>query len=303
MDQEWTWTGSGPELDNYKIRQLGWKQGLERRLTHNPTKPVNHQRSYCTCAQFLQLRVAPGGMKTRQDTARLVMNLLKLPPEVVLTIFFYVNGNDFKNAQRVCKEWNNFIQKWILKNPRSRHPYKINQNWMSMKPGYKQTELRCKEREKWTYNLLAAGNGIFVMNLDQPHYCGIFTGDKMHEHRVDHNNGGSYALISDKLIIITYDGDGTDENDLWPERRDILERLEDGEVCVRATNQRFVAHEMKCDREYFVIQENDEKAEEDVKMLSLYKLEKEKIRKVSTENLAVNFKLMKFKYPYIQGLP
>ena len=227
------------------------------------------------------------------------MDLLKLPPEVVLKILFYVNGNDIEKSQRVCKDWNDFIHKWILKNPSSRHPYKINQNWMTMNPGYKQTELRCKEREKWTYNLLAAGNKIFVMNLDKPHFCGIFTGDKIHEHRVAHKNGGSYALISDKLIIITYDGDGTDENDLWPERRDILERLENGEVCVRATNQRFVAHEMKCDREFFVIQENDEKAEEDVKMPSLYKLEKEKIRKVSTENLAVNFKLLKFRYPYI----
>ena len=229
------------------------------------------------------------------------MELLKLPPEVVLKIFFHMNGKDLKKLQRVCKKWNDFIQQWILKNPSSRHPYKINLNWMSsrFKPKYKQTELPCKEREKYTYNLLAAGNGIFVMNLDQPHYCGILEGNKIHKHRVSHKNGGICAIISDKLIMITYDGDGMDENDLWPERWDILERIDNGEILARATNQRFVAHELKCDREYFVIQENDEKAEEDVKMLSLYKLEKEKIRKVSTKNLTVNFKLLKFQYPYI----
>ena len=90
---------------------------------------------------------------------------------------------------------------------------------------------------------------------------------------------------------------GTDE--YW-NRWDILERLKNGEVRVRATNQYFGAHhELKCDREYFVIQENDVEADEEVKMLSLYRLENEKIRKVFTENLAVNFKLLQFNYPYI----
>ena len=39
-------------------------------------------------------------------------------------------------------------------------------------------------------------------------------------------------------------------------------------------------------------------AEEEVKMLSL-RLENEKVWKVFTENLAVNFKLLQFNYPYI----
>ena len=226
------------------------------------------------------------------------MDLFKLPPEVILKILSFLNGNDFKNSRRVCKVWNDFIGKWILENPSSRHPCKINLNWMNMKPSYKETELPCTEREKYTYNLLAAHDGIFAIKLEDD-TCGIFEKDQIiHKHRIAHaQNGWRGAIISDKLIMISYNG--TDQNELW-NRWDILERLKNGEVCVRATNQYFGAHhELKCDGEYFVIQENDVEAEEEVKMLSLYRFENEKIRKVFTENLAVNFKLLQFNYPYI----
>ena len=129
------------------------------------------------------------------------MDLFDLPPEVVLKILSFVNGNDFKNSRRVCRVWNAFIKQWILENPSSRHPCKINLNWMNMKPNYKETELPCTERERFTYNLLAAHDGIFAMKLEQD-ICGIFEGDtKIHEHKVAHaRDGWRGAIISDKLI-------------------------------------------------------------------------------------------------------
>ena len=132
------------------------------------------------------------------------MDLFKLPPEVILKILSFLNGNDFKNSRRVCKVWNDFIGKWILENPSSRHPCKINLNWMNMKPNYKETELPCTEREKYTYNLLAGRDGIFADKLEYD-ISGIFLKDqRIHEHRTFHAQVGwrlrRGAIISDKLI-------------------------------------------------------------------------------------------------------
>ena len=232
------------------------------------------------------------------------MDLMRLPPEVLVNIFLKLNGNELKNSRSVCKDWNDFLKQWIWNNKTSLRVLrkKLKSNWMNVKARSEETrhpaKHPCKQgvRWRWSNNLLAVANDMFVMNLDQTYSCGIFVGDNVHEHRVGNEDGGSHGLITEKLILIAHASDDPD-NDPWS-RWDIIERLENGEIAVRATNQKFKEQKLKCDREYFVIQENDEEAEEE-KLLSLYKLENGFIMKVYTEDIAANYKLLRFDYPYI----
>jgi len=197
---------------------------------------------------------------------------------------------------------NDFIKQWILEDPASLKTLqkKLNSNWMMVKPRIEEKTHLCKLNRKGWFptNTIAAGNGIFVMKLGETNICAILVGDKTFEHKVDEEDGGQHGHITEKFIMIAYNDAHASPYGL-KYRWDVLERLENGGIEVRATYQKFGEHDLKCDREYVAVQENDEKIIEDEKVLSLFKLENNKIRKVFTENLAVSFKLLHFNYPYI----